>query len=218
MDLSFVYNKNRWRMFIVYSQNVEESLKVIMEEVKVRENEEEYLIIEGDLNARTGNEGGPIGNGERKEEEIRRLKDKIINREGRILIDKIKERGWMILNGSYGREGEWTYIGEIGLSVIDYVISNEKAMEEVIKVEEGNRTESDHVPVEVELVGRIRKRRGISDIIEKERSLWSEEGIEYYHERCKDWICIQEKTEEIWRELQEKVKDSIKKVKKKIIL
>lgn len=77
----------------------------------------------------------------------------------------------MILNGSYGREGEWTYIGEIGLSVIDYVISNEKAMEEVIKVEEGNRTESDHMPVEVELVGRIRKRRGISDIIEKERSL-----------------------------------------------
>lgn len=76
MDLSFVYNKNRWRMFIVYSQNVEESLKVIMEEVKVRENEEEYLIIEGDLNARTGNEGGPIGNGERKEEEKRRSKDR----------------------------------------------------------------------------------------------------------------------------------------------
>lgn len=161
MELSFVYNRNRWRMLTVYSQNVEENLKVIMEEIQ--ENEENYLIIGGDLNARTGNEGGPIGRGERKEE-IRRSKDRIINREGRILINKIKERGWMILNGSYEREGEWTYIAETGLSVIDYVISNEKVIEEVLKVEEGNRTESDHMPMEVELVERIRKRKGRNDV------------------------------------------------------
>lgn len=35
----------------------------------------------------------------------------------------------MILNGSYNKEGEWTYIGETGASVIDYVIANEKAEE-----------------------------------------------------------------------------------------
>lgn len=52
-----------------------------------------------------------------------------MNREGRILVNKIEERGWMILNGSYNKEGEWTYIGETGASVIDYVIANEKAEE-----------------------------------------------------------------------------------------
>ena len=29
----------------------------------------------------------------------------------------------MILNGSYEREGGWTYIGEAGISVIDYAIA-----------------------------------------------------------------------------------------------
>lgn len=61
------------------------------------------------------------------------------------------------------------------------------------------------------------KRKGIN-IIEKERSLWSEEGIEQYYEKCKGWICKQKEIGEIWRELQEKVKDPIKKVKKRIIL
>lgn len=55
--------------------------------------EEGYLIIGGDFNARTGNEGGPTGMGRRKEEEIRKSRDKIINGEGRILINKIRERG-----------------------------------------------------------------------------------------------------------------------------
>lgn len=50
----------------------------------------------------------------------------------------------MILNGNGKREGGWTYIGEVRASVIDYV-SNGKAIEEVKKIEEGNRTESDHV-------------------------------------------------------------------------
>ena len=56
------------------------------------------------------------------------------------MLNKIRERGWMILNGSFEKEGGWTYIGELGTSVIDYVVSNEKAFEEVKKVEEDNKT------------------------------------------------------------------------------
>lgn len=53
----------------------------------------------------------------------------------------------MILNGSFERIGEWTYIGETG---IDYVVANEKAAEAINIVREGCRTESDHIPLEVE--------------------------------------------------------------------
>jgi len=89
-----------------------------MEEIE--EEKEGYLIIGGDYNARTGNEGGPIVIDKKKEEETRRSRDRVINREGRMMINKLKERGWMILNESFDKEGEWTYIEEQGSSVIDY--------------------------------------------------------------------------------------------------
>jgi len=85
-------------------------------------------------------EEGPIVTGKKKEKEARRSRDKVTNRKGRIMVNKLKERGWMILNGSFNREKEWTYIGEQGSSVIDYVVTKEK---EDIKRERGmgNRAE-----------------------------------------------------------------------------
>lgn len=56
-----------------------------------------------------------------------------------------------------------------------------------------------------------------SNIRERERSVWTEEGIEYYHENCKDWICTQEETENLWEEMKTKVKNSIMKIKKKVV-
>lgn len=54
-------------------------------------------------------------------------------------------------------------IEESGSSVIDNVVTNKKAIEEVKKVDKGNRTESDHVPLEVELedTERIKRERVI---------------------------------------------------------
>ena len=43
-------------------------------------------------------------------------------------------------------------IGKKGFSVIDYVIGNDEASKE-IKMVQGNRTESDHIPLEIELTG-----------------------------------------------------------------
>lgn len=218
MEISFIYNKNRWRIVTVYSQNNEETMDKIRKEIE--EEKEDYLLLGGDFNARTGEEGGPIGMGnrtERKEEEKRRSKDKVINGEGRVMLNKIRERGWMILNGSFEKEGGWTYIGELGTSVIDYVVSNEKAIEEVKKVKEGNRTESDHVPMEVELEGKEKRKRKEDNMVKVERSIWSEEGVEYYHGKCKGWGCKKTENGEIWKELEEKVRDSIMKVEKRII-
>jgi len=60
---------------------------------EIEEEKEGYLMIGGDYNARTGNEGGPIVTGKKKEKKARRSRDKVTNREGRIMINKLKERG-----------------------------------------------------------------------------------------------------------------------------
>ncbi|XP_043603193.1 uncharacterized protein LOC122576655, partial [Bombus pyrosoma] len=124
---------------VVYNQDTKRTWKEIEERVDRREEE---MIIGGDWNARTGEEGGPI-NEDLGKDKSRRSKDKTINMEGRTLLKYMEERGWMIINGK-GKEGEkWTYIGERGNSVIDYVISNPEATEEIIDMKVGKRTESD---------------------------------------------------------------------------
>lgn len=100
------------------------------------------------------------------------------------MINKIEERGWAILNGSFGEEGGWTFIGDRGSSVIDYVVGNDKARGEVKVVEEGIRTESDHIPLEVELFGPQTEGRSGRKEVEIERNDWTEEGIKNYHEKC----------------------------------
>lgn len=114
----------------MYSQKIEETMDAVMDQVP--EEEKECLILEGDFNVRTANKGGHVGEDE-KEEKNENSMDKIINREGRILINKLDERGWSILNGTFGEKGGWTYIGEVGASVIDYAIANDLVREEIEK-------------------------------------------------------------------------------------
>ena len=57
-------------------------------------------VIGGDFNARTGEEGGVVGEGGKEEgERCRRSKDKEVNGEGRKLCKFLEERGWGIMNG-----------------------------------------------------------------------------------------------------------------------
>lgn len=101
----------------------------------------------------------------------------------------------------------------------------DKAVEEVKKIQEGNRTESDHIPMEVEVIGPQRNRRREKGTeVEIERSNWTEEGVKNYQEkwrriikRNEGWSCTQHETEGIWKEIKEKVKDAITKHKRKII-
>lgn len=141
MEWRIRYNEKQWRVMTVYSQNVKEIMTTTSDGME--ENEEDVLIIVGDWNTRTENEGGWI-NEDLDKENSRKSKNKIMNSEGKRLISE-KERGWTILNGSKGEEREWTYIGENGVSVIDYVIGNQEAVEEIEKMKVGDRTESDHM-------------------------------------------------------------------------
>jgi len=212
------YNGNKWRIITLYSQKMKDTMETLRE--KVEEEDEEWLLIGGDFNARTGSRGGPIHDEEEDEKrtETRKSVDKVVNREGRILIDIIEERGWAILNGSFGKEGGWTYIGDLGSSVIDYVLGNDRAREEVNMVKEGIRTESDHVPLEVELTGpQVMETGRRKKEIELKRSDWTEEGRKEYHEKCEGWSSTQIDTKDIWKEMTEKVRSAITKHKKKII-
>ncbi|XP_025074790.1 uncharacterized protein LOC112552838 [Pogonomyrmex barbatus] len=211
-EMEVVHGGSRWRIVTVYSHCIEETMEVLLE--GIQEEKESHLIIGGDFNARTGNRGEPIEARERKGEEVRKSKDKVINREGIIMLNGLRERGWTILNGSGEEIGGWIYIEESGASVIDYVITNVEAMEEIKNMKEGDRIESDHVPLE----GADRKKERRSNTIEKVTSVWTEEGIQQYHEKCVGWKCEQTESGRIWKELKEKVKKSITKVKKKIAL
>lgn len=213
-EVRLKYNRNKWKIVTVYSQDIEEIMDNITDQIQ--EEEEEHMII-GDFNARTRNEGGPIREDEGKVRTTRKSKDKEVNRERRILINKIEERGWMILKSSFNKEGGWTYIGEVGVSIVDYVIANEKAEEIIKKVDEGDRTESDHVPMEVKLEGPVIQTKKKKDRIKVvEKSDWGEKEREKYRKCCEGWTCEQKENESIWQELKLKVKSSITKCKKKI--
>ncbi|KYN29873.1 hypothetical protein ALC57_00672 [Trachymyrmex cornetzi] len=92
-------------------------------------------VIGEDFNVRTGREGGE-----------RRSKDSKVNKEGRKLVGFIRERGWAILNGNIkgDEEGNWTYTGGRGESVIDDVLANEDAREQIECMEVGDAIELDH--------------------------------------------------------------------------
>lgn len=70
------------------------------------------VIIGGDLNARTGIEGGRNW-GEEGEDEERKSKDTVINNERKLLIRNLEEMGYFIINGNMeeDEEGEITCAG-----------------------------------------------------------------------------------------------------------
>ncbi|XP_063915604.1 trichohyalin-like [Zophobas morio] len=91
----------------------------------------------------------------------RKSKDKVENKDGKLLWELIEERGWELLNGvkEGDEEEEFTWIGKRGESVIDYVIVNGLAEEEVETFKIGERVDSDHVPLEVKYINKERKNK-----------------------------------------------------------
>ncbi|XP_011858385.1 PREDICTED: golgin subfamily A member 6-like protein 22 [Vollenhovia emeryi] len=121
-----------------------------------------------------------------QKEEGRCSKDKKINKEGKKLIQSIKERGWYILNGGERGdwEGNWTYSGGIGESVIDYVIVEQESEEEIERMEIVDKIDSDHQPIVAWLKGHKNKeaRRKRTER-EGGRGIWDEEGREPFRDK-----------------------------------
>jgi len=159
-----------------------------MREWTEKQSGEERMVIGGDFNARTGEDGGWLC-GEEEEDGKRKSKDKKINEEGRKLLRMLGEVGWTILNGNVkgDEEGEFTYTGGRGETVIDYVISDEGLREKITGMEVGDRIDSDHHPLIVTLKGKKDRRRGEGEEREeRRRGDWSSEGREEFRRRTEE--------------------------------
>ena len=122
------------------------------------------ILICGDFNSRTGSEHDFVIFDNNDNIEVlpedyvldeyisRPSQDKIINTNGRKLLDFCKLNGLRICNGRIGEDkeiGKYTYVGSTGSSVVDYVLTNPTMLELINKfrVREPNIL-SDHCVVE----------------------------------------------------------------------
>ncbi|KAL6418371.1 hypothetical protein ACFW04_012171 [Cataglyphis niger] len=116
--------------------DLEKKLEELNECVE-RKEEIDSILIGGDFNARTGEEGKIISKEYEEEEGVgRRSKDKRINKEGKELLRWIEKTGWTIFNGCTKGdvEGEWTYTVESGnLKVVGKVEEVWENMRDKIK-------------------------------------------------------------------------------------
>jgi hypothetical protein len=211
MERTVKRKQRKWRIVTIYSRSMKETKRIIEERVK--EQEEGTLVIGGDFNASIG------GKARRMEEEQatierRPTKDGIENAEGRELVSLVEERGWDVLNGNCigDEKGEYTYIGSRGETVIDYVMVNEEAWDEIEEFKVGERVESDHMPLEVRTKGREQERGSMKDVKRKiVKNIWTEEGKEKYRARLREAKYEEEEINEKVRELNENVKNATEK-------
>ncbi|OXU31569.1 hypothetical protein TSAR_005090 [Trichomalopsis sarcophagae] len=152
------------------------------------------------MNARTGTEGGRLD--EEGMAEVRNSKDEKKNREGEEFVDRTKELGLSILNGitEGDEQGEYTYIGGAGCSVIDYVITNEERGREIKRMSIAHRLESDHNAMEIEASTEKWEREKEGSQVETV-TVWT--GLERVLEEA------EEATE--WKKLKQKIERATKK-------
>ncbi|KAK2578103.1 hypothetical protein KPH14_011614 [Odynerus spinipes] len=92
-----------------------------------------------------------------------------------------------------------------------------EAIEDIKRIRVGERTESDHLPLEVEVYGPNIEETKRVDRGKIEKRKWSAQGVEKYHEGCKGWKWRGKEVEEMWKEIREKVDSAIPKIRKKTV-
>ena len=148
-----------------------------------KQSEKERGIVGGDFNARTGTEGGREVEDEQRNRES---KDRKINGEVRKLVKMLGKVGWEILNGTIAgdEEGEYTYTGGRGETVIDYVLGDGNTTRGIERMEVGYNVESDHRPLVVTVKTGEKERRKKE---ERERTIgsgkWLQRMREVYEKR-----------------------------------
>jgi len=204
--------REKWKIISVYNREDKKNLlKKITEEIDTIEGMN--IIIGGDFNARTAEEGGLLWDGE-EETGKRKSKDKMMNKQGEELIEEIQKHGLGILNGNTrgDEQGEWTFEGAQGRSVIDYAICNIEAWEKVGSMKIGERTDSDHMPVEIEMNITMQKE---DNVVKEEEKIqienWSVEGCRIYEENLRSRKETTGNIQEEWEELKSELHRAIPK-------
>lgn len=220
MELEVKLGSKWWWVVGVYVNGDLEKKTDMMAKWMEDEVGKERVVIGGDFNLRTGTGGGMWRDGEEGQEQGgRKSKDRVETKEGKRWCRFLKERGWGILNGAVrgDEEGEWTYVGGRGRSVIDYVVTGEKAFGEVEKMEVEGKVDSDHMPV----VLWVKTGRGVGGGCKRKegegkgewmgRGRWNEEGVRKFKEEYGEWRWGEEDVEEGWREFSGRIKKAVKK-------
>lgn len=115
------------------------------------------LVLIGDLNGRIGAEQnfteGTIDNFNKSLVSCRRSKDTIVNSRGKKILDLFTNLGLVVLNGRTkgDNEGEFTFLGGMGSSVIDLAAVSVDCLSVVNDFKVISCPGSDHMPVEVSL-------------------------------------------------------------------
>lgn len=110
------------------------------------------FCILGDLNARIGEEQ-VLDENELQDlglvNHIRCSKDKTVNWQGRRLLDAIENVGGIVLNGRMvgDEQGNFSFCGVMGSSVIDYCICSYSLLQFVEKFSIASKPYSDHMPL-----------------------------------------------------------------------
>lgn len=113
-------------------------------------------ILIGDFNARIGELQGLECDNINWSESVkndRKSYDGVINARGRKLIDLMDDMGMIVLNGRTNGDmnGELTFLGAMGESVIDYACVSGSIIDSVSKFEVCAMNHSDHMPIVLEL-------------------------------------------------------------------
>ena len=217
-----ITDKNREiNIYSVYNTG---DLKVILETLeKIKIEEEKIMIIGGDFNIRIGTLG--VTNENIAERFTRNSKDKVVSNGGKFMVSIIEQKGWGILNGSTvgDAEGQYTYVGTRGHSVIDYAIINDEMWKYTEDFYVHERVESDHVPI---IISAFRSSQGYRDENRKEslyREIisWSEEDATAYRAKTEELaINIDDfkimNIEDNWGKIKEIVSGSMIRKKVKI--
>lgn len=174
------------------------------------------LLIGGDWNERIGLLGSSAE--ESTEEGARKSRDVLCSGEGRKLVEGMANRGLVVLNGNTkgDEEGEFTFIGHQGDTVIDYAwveVENKAAIEDFEVVMAGG---SDHLPMVMTVGKEGMEREGESVKRWRELEDWSPAAIEIFQDRLKDIELTGKTAEERLEAMVERIREAIVREKVKV--
>lgn len=205
--------RKEWKFLTVYNnQRLEEVTNTINNIMAETEGKEVGVVISGDFNARIGEVevlGADMEEEFWKKTTRRKSKDKVNNKEGRKLVEWINGNELNILNGRYegDEEGEYTYTGYRGATVIDYALVNKYAEEEIREFRIEDRVESDHQPLTITLKIKEDMVKEEGDTKRKNKTVWLQKNVKDYRTRIEHRV----RTKEINNvdELVEEIKNSM---------
>jgi hypothetical protein len=202
-----------WKIITGYNKEMRITTGRVENTMKM--DREECMLVGGDFNGRIGERGARNWE-EEKGDGKRKTKDKVENAEGKRLIQWIEENGEVLNGNKLGdEEGELTYVGSRGETVIDYAIVNEAARERLKEFKVGERVDSDHLSLEITIEGTHQEEEDKGGTREEQKKVtvkvWDGQGMKEYRRRLEEATFEEQEMEKMVAELKEVIEKATKK-------